>query len=105
MQKRRPKWLRFKASTADEVFEALRVWHAEAESMIGVLITENEEMKKEVRLCKAHINAITKQVENFDNLQKIVSSALEVANKEKVELKALVDELTLEIVNFKATAE
>lgn len=42
-----------------------------------------------------------KRVENFDNLQKIALSALMVANKEKVELRAQVDELAAEVDNLK----
>lgn len=42
-----------------------------------------------------------KRVENFDNLQKIASSALMIANKEKVELRAQVDELAAEVDNLK----
>lgn len=41
--------------------------HAKAESKIGFLNVENEEMKKEVHICKA----MTKRVENSENLRKI----------------------------------
>lgn len=62
--------------------------YVEAKSKIEFLTTKNQEMKREDLLCKDEVNTMTKLVENFDNLQKIASSALEMANKEKGELKA-----------------
>lgn len=47
------------------------------------LSKENEELKRETHLCKAEVAALTKWIENSDAPQKIASSALEVANKEK----------------------
>lgn len=44
---------------------------------------------------------MNKWVENSDNLQKIVSSALEEANKEKVGLQAQVVELTVKVANLR----
>lgn len=58
-------------------------------------------MKKKVYICKAEVNAMTKRVENSNNLKKIASSILEVANKENVELKAQVDELIAEVANLR----
>lgn len=58
-------------------------------------------MKKKVHLCKAEVNALTKRVENYDNLQKIASSALEVANKENGELNAKGEELTADATDLK----
>lgn len=67
-----PKFLaRAKASTANEVIEDLRVRHVEAKLKIGLLTTIEGKIKKEVHLCKANANAMTKGVENSDNLQKI----------------------------------
>lgn len=58
-------------------------------------------MKKEVHLCKIEVNAMMKQINNSKNLQKIVSLALEVANKEKGELKAQIDELIAKVASFR----
>lgn len=72
----------------------------EAVSKVDALLKENKKLKDEVHLCKDEVNAFTKRVENSDNLQKIVSSALEVANKENGELKARVDELSVDVSCF-----
>lgn len=47
--------MRVEASTANEVFEAFRVMHAEIE---WLLITENEEMKKKVHLFKVEVKTL-----------------------------------------------
>lgn len=74
--------------------------HAEAKSKIEFLTTKNKKMKREDLFCKDEVNNMTKLVENFENLQKIASSALETANKEKGELKAQMDELTLKVARL-----
>lgn len=43
---------------------------------------------------------MTKRVENSDNLQKIASSSLEVTNKDKVKLKAQIDEQTTNVTKI-----
>lgn len=53
-----------------------------------LLTNENEELKKDVHLCKAEVNGMKKRNEIPDNLQKIALLALETANKEKEELKS-----------------
>lgn len=56
------KRLRAKAFIADEVIDAFRVRRVEIELRVGLFTTENEEMKKEVHLCKSEVNAMMKQV-------------------------------------------
>lgn len=67
---------------------------------LGILSTENEDLKKKVHLYKVKVNATTKDVENSDNLHKIASSVLETANKErKAEFPS--GELIAEIASLK----
>lgn len=60
----------------------------------------SSEPKKKVHLYKAKVNNLMKRVKNSDNLQRIISSALEDANKEKGKLQAQTDELTAEVNNL-----
>lgn len=46
-----------------------------------------------------------RRIENSDNLQKIALSTLEVANKEKLELKSQVGDLIAEIASLKQQLE
>lgn len=55
-------------STTDEVIEAFKVRHAEAELRLGLLSTKNEDLNKEVHLCKVELNVLIKRVESSNNL-------------------------------------
>ncbi|CAA2971350.1 Hypothetical predicted protein [Olea europaea subsp. europaea] len=57
------------------------------------------------KLKQSKVNALEKRIENSDNLQKIASTALEVANKDKVKSKAKVEELTTEAADLKQWLE
>lgn len=95
------KKLKAEASTADEVIEAFKAKWEELETKVGQLSTENVELKEEVHLCKSEVNALTKRVENSDNLQKIASTALEMANQDRTTLRAQVTDLTAEVASLK----
>ncbi|CAA2968430.1 Hypothetical predicted protein [Olea europaea subsp. europaea] len=86
---------------AAKAFEASKLKLAEPESIVEQLTSTNKDLTTEVHLCLSEMNALTKRVENSDNLQKIALKPLEAANKEKAELKAKVEELTTEAADLK----
>ncbi|CAA2934687.1 Hypothetical predicted protein [Olea europaea subsp. europaea] len=92
------KRLRVEPSTTNEVIEAFKVKHAEAELRMRPL---QMEMKKEVHPYITEVSALIKRVENSDNLHKIDLLALEMTKKEKVELKSQVGKLTIEVASLK----
>lgn len=54
------KKLRVEASIADELIETSRVKHPEFKSKIALLTYKDQDMRKEVHLCKFEVNAMTK---------------------------------------------
>ncbi|CAA2962138.1 Hypothetical predicted protein, partial [Olea europaea subsp. europaea] len=86
-------------------FKASKSKQAELGSVVEQLTSTNKVLTTEVHLCWSKVNALTKRVENSDNLQKIALTALEAANKKKTELKAKVEELTSEVADLKQWLE
>ncbi|CAA3001163.1 Hypothetical predicted protein [Olea europaea subsp. europaea] len=57
--------VKVESSITDEVIDAFKVRHAEAELRLGLLSTENEDLNKEVHLCKAGKVVVIMYLEHF----------------------------------------
>ncbi|CAA3005609.1 Hypothetical predicted protein [Olea europaea subsp. europaea] len=93
--------LKNEVAAAEEALEASKLKHVELELVVEQLTSANRDLIVEVHLCQSEVKALMKQAENPDNLQKIASTALEEANKDKVDLKTKVEGLTAEAAGLK----
>ncbi|CAA3003010.1 Hypothetical predicted protein [Olea europaea subsp. europaea] len=82
--------LKDRVAAVEEALEASKLKHAELESLVEQLTSSNQDLTVEVHLCQS---------------EKIASTVLEKANKERVELKAQVEGLTSEAAGLRQQLE